>query len=68
MRRGGDGHVFGLYVSLYVSMEGGWDATGRDLPMSIDEVVEKLGGLLGRCRCWWMREDGTMVGFLAMDA
>ena len=28
------------------------DVTGPDLPMSKDAVVEKPGGLLGRCRCW----------------
>ena len=52
MRRAGDGHGWGLWCQWVMDTEGIWDATGRDLPMSKDEVVEKLGGLLDHCRCW----------------
>ncbi len=57
----------------FVSVEGlceagqvGEVATGRDLPMSKGGAVEMLGGLLDHCRCWWMREDGTMAGSWAI--
>ena len=42
--------------------------TARDLLMSKDEAVEKPGGQLGRCQCWWRLGGVTMAGFWAVGA
>lgn len=55
MLRVGDGHVWVLYVNIngQMTMQGAENTTtGRDLPVSKDEEVEKPGGLLDHCRCW----------------